>query len=490
MFRKSLISSATPCAADTKVRKPGLRAFAAQFGHFKPLAGLLLSILVAAAVWFAPLPGLSPQGQKALAVTLFTVIWWVFNLAPPAYTTFLMLMAYILLGLATPVQVFNLWTLPLMWLIIGSFLIAAAVTKSGLAERVATFFIIRYASSYRSLIVLTYGLGFVLSFLIPHPFPRALLLMSLMRAIIQKSGMNQADAASVGLSVFVSTTATSTILLTGDSTLNIATVGFSGLSLGWLDWPKYMAIPGLLASFLMMTLHLAIFRQTGPIQIDRSALEKEQQKRGSISRLEKVTLLWVGLALLAWCTDTLHGVDPAWVALLVVVGLSLPIIGEVLDARDLSTGVNWPILLFVVGAMAIGTVGKATGLADWLAVTLLPATPPRDPYLFAALVGGSTMLIHMLLGSALACMSIVAPPMVHYAVSAGWSPLFPALLVYTAVAIHYIFPFQHVAILLGQGETGGYNTRHVLKYGLPLTLVALLVLIPIEVTWWIILGLI
>jgi len=94
-----------------------------------------------------------------------------------------------------------------MWLIIGSFLIAAAVTKSGLAERLAYFFIIRYAGSYRSLIVLTYVLGFVLGFLIPHPFPRALLLMSLMRIILQKAGMNTADSASVGLSVFISTTA-------------------------------------------------------------------------------------------------------------------------------------------------------------------------------------------------------------------------------------------------------------------------------------------
>lgn len=491
MSKKSSISLTKPFAPDSQVRKPGFRTlFVTQLRRFKTLFGFLLSIALAITLWIAPLPGLSPQGQKTLAVTLFTVVWWVFNLVPPAYATLLMLVGYILLGLATPAQVFQIWTLPLMWLIISSFLIAAAVTKSGLAERVATFFILRFARSYRSLIVLTYVLGFVLSFLIPHPFPRALLLMSLMRVIIQKSGMNAADAASVGLSVFVATTATSTILLTGDSTLNLATVGFSGLALGWLDWPKYMAIPGILASLLMIILHLALFRQTGPVHIDRSALELEQQKRGAMTRLETVTLLWVGLALLLWATDSLHGIDPAWVALLVVVGLSLPKVGDVLDAKDLSTGINWPILFFVAGALAIGTVGKQTGLSDWLAASLLPATPPQNPYAFAALVGGATMLIHMLLGSALACMSIVAPPMVHYAVSAGWSPLFPALLVYTAVAIHYVFPFHQVNILLGQGETGGYSTRHVVKYGLPLTLVALIVLIPIEVTWWMILGLI
>ncbi|MCX6081374.1 MAG: SLC13 family permease [Chloroflexi bacterium] len=459
-------------------------------GFNRKLSGIILSLLLVAVLWWLPLPGdLSLAGRKTLIVTLFTVTWWVFNVVPPAYSTLLMLLGYLLLGLAGPEVVFKIWTLPLMWLIISAFLIAAAVTKSGLAERVAYFFMLRFASSYRSIIVLNYVLGFVLSFLIPHPFPRALLIMSLVRAIIKKAGINPVDAASLGLSVFVASTATSTILLTGDSTLNIATVGFSGVNLSWLGWAKYMAVPGLLASLLMLGLHLLVFRQTGPVQIDQAALRLEQQKLGKMSRPEIVTLLWVLAALLFWTTDFIHHIDPAWVALAAVVGLSLPFIGDVLDARDISTGVNWPIIFFVVGALAIGTVGRLTGMSDWLASSLLPAVPPQNPYAFAALIGGVTMLIHMVLGSALACMSIVAPPMVHYAVLAGWSPLVPALLVYTAVSTHYIFPFQHVAILLGQGETGGYNTRHVLTYGLPLTLVTLIVLVPIEITWWKILGL-
>ena len=459
-------------------------------GFNRKLSGIILSLLLVAVLWWLPLPGaLSLAGRKTLIVTLFTVTWWVFNVVPPAYSTLLMLLGYLLLGLAGPEVVFKIWTLPLMWLIISAFLIAAAVTKSGLAERVAYFFMLRFASSYRSIIVLNYVLGFVLSFLIPHPFPRALLIMSLVRAIIKKAGINPVDAASLGLSVFVASTATSTILLTGDSTLNIATVGFSGVNLSWLGWAKYMAVPGLLASLLMLGLHLLVFRQTGPVQIDQTALRLEQQKLGKMSRPEIITLLWVLAALLFWTTDFIHHIDPAWVALAAVVGLSLPFIGDVLDARDISTGVNWPIIFFVVGALAIGTVGRLTGMSDWLASSLLPAVPPQNPYAFAALIGGVTMLIHMVLGSALACMSIVAPPMVHYAVLAGWSPLVPALLVYTAVSTHYIFPFQHVAILLGQGETGGYNTRHVLTYGLPLTLVTLIVLVPIEITWWKILGL-
>ncbi len=78
------------------------------------LVGIGLSLLLAGAVWFAPLPGeLSQAGRATLAVTLFTVVWWIFNVTPPAYATLLMLLAYILLGLA-PILVEVTW-----WRIVG-----------------------------------------------------------------------------------------------------------------------------------------------------------------------------------------------------------------------------------------------------------------------------------------------------------------------------------------------------------------------------------
>jgi len=172
------------------------------------------------------------------------------------------------------------------------------------------------------------------------------------------------------------------------------------------------------------------------------------------------------------------------------VGLSLPWIGDILGPKELSTSVNWPIIIFVVGALAIGTVSSATVLSEWLATTLLPENPPENAFAYAGMVGGVTMVIHMVLGSALACMSIVAPPMVEYATSAGWSPIFPALLVYTAVEIHFLFPFHHVPMLLGEGETGGYSTAETIKYGLPLTIVAFIVMVAVQVPWWMLIGLV
>jgi di/tricarboxylate transporter len=239
----------------------------------------------------------------------------------------------------------------------------------------------------------------------------------------------------------------------------------------------------------MWGLQLLVFSPKHRLQINLPALQAAQAQQGSLSAAEKRTLAWIVLALLLWATEALHHLAPAWVAIGVAVGLALPVIGDVLHPPDFTNGINWPVLMFVVGALAIGTVGKETGMAQWLAQTLLPAVPPANPYVFALLIGVATIGIHMFLGSALAVMSIVAPPVVAYATAAGWSGLFPALLVYTAVQIHYLLPFQHVTILLGAGQAGRYGSSETLKYGLPLTALTLLVLL-LEVAWWQVVGLI
>jgi anion transporter len=456
----------------------------------RKLVAVVVSLIVLAGVWLMPTPnGLPVAGQRALAVTLFTVVWWVGGVMAPAYTTLLLCVGYIVLGPVPPATVFALWTSPLMWLTIGAFLIAAAVTKSGLATRVAYTLMSRYARSYASTVTLVYVLGFVLSILIPHPFPRTLLVMAVVGAIIEDSRMEPAGARALGFATFASATATSMILLTGDSLLNTASIGFAGVPVSWLGWATYMAVPGLVASVLMWGLQLLVFWPDRCLEINPQAVRAAAAHRGPLSAAEKRTLAWVVLALALWLTEPWHQVAAAWVALGAAVGLALPVVGDVLHPGDFTSGINWPILMFLVGTLAIGTVGTETGMAQWIAQVLLPAVPPANPYVFALLIGGITIASHMVMGSALAVMSIVTPSVVAYATGVGWSALVPALLVYTAVQIHYVLPFQHVTILLGAGPTGRYGSPETLKYGLPLTAVTVLVIL-LEVTWWQLVGLI
>jgi di/tricarboxylate transporter len=57
--------------------------------------------------------------------------------------------------------------------------------------------------------------------------------------------------------------------------------------------------------------------------------------------------------------------------------------------------------------------------------------------------------------------------------------------------MHYLLPFHNLAILVGEGETGGrYGDSEVLRLGLPLTIVVFIITVCVEISWWHLVGLI
>ena len=108
--------------------------------------GFIAGILVALIIHFLPLQGIEPAGQTCLALTLMTVVWWATQVAQSGYVGGIYLILLIVLGVAEPELVFKSWTGSTMYLIIGAYLIASAVKDSGLGERIAYAFIIKFVT--------------------------------------------------------------------------------------------------------------------------------------------------------------------------------------------------------------------------------------------------------------------------------------------------------------------------------------------------------
>lgn len=476
---------ATPSGAvgQQAAKKPFLSAY-------KREIGAILGVLVAALIMSVPIAGLSPEGQKCLAISLFGVIWWAMGVLQPGYTAFLMLVAWVLLDVAPAPVVFEMWTSPLVYLVIGGYLIAAAVNESGLGRRISYAFMVRFVSSYRSVIISAYVMGLLLSFLIPHPFPRSFLIMSIMVGLIKSANLPAKDAASIGLAVFAGSAPTSMWILTGDSLLNVVAGTVGGTTLSWLGWFKYMSVPGLAASALTCLTQLLVFKPTVEFKVDKEQLREEARQLGPMTGKEKRTLFWVGLAVLFWATDAFHGIHPGWIAALAAIGLALPRIGNVITPATWSS-VPMGTLFFLIAAMGIGKVGGYTGMNDWVANLVLPATAPTNPFVFAALVTAVAVCIHMVLGSVLAVLSIVAPTMITFAAAAGWDPLVGSLLSYIAILGHWILPMHSMNVLVGVGESGGrFSDMDAAKLGLPVTLVVFIVNVLVAIPWWMLTGLI
>lgn len=166
--------------------------------------GFVLGIVVFLLVKFLPLAELSSTveltvgGQTCLALTLATVVFWACGVAQPGFVGLLYCALLVLFKVcvvdtgaasisATVASTFSSWTKATMWLVIGSYLIASAVKESGLGDRIAYAFMLKFVRDAKSLIISIFALTFVLSLLIPHPFLRAFLILAVVSVIAESA---------------------------------------------------------------------------------------------------------------------------------------------------------------------------------------------------------------------------------------------------------------------------------------------------------------
>lgn len=472
----------------------------------KRYIGFFLAIVVFLLIKFVlPLDSLgsvalSEGGKNCLALSLGAVVMWACGVAQPGYTGILYCALLVLMQVvpdadgvpsmaATVAVAFGAWTKGTMWIVVGAYLIAGAVKDSGLGQRIAYAFMLKFVKSAKSLILSIFALTFVLALLIPHPFPRAFLILAVVSVIAESAGYGEDDRGKLGFLIFAAAVPCSMFFMTGDSTLNplVASYGANGgAAIGFVDWFIYMSVPMVVATLCTIVLALVLFKPSKELVYDREDVLAKQAALGKLSEKEIRTIVWLVIAIALWLT--VSGDYLAWVTLVIGVLMAMPVIGEVLTPASWSS-VDIKTLMFLTAAMAIGSVGGATGMNAWIADVVLPSTVPANPYLFALLVCALTMIIHMFMGSVMAGLGICVPAFLTFVQGTSVTPIAVALIVFTAINLHYILPFHNLAILVGEGkDAGGYTSKEAMKMGIPMTVVTFLVVL-VEAFWFSTLGL-
>ncbi|MBI5969511.1 MAG: anion permease [Deltaproteobacteria bacterium] len=106
---------------------------------FKIASAFLLFFIF---ILLPPFAGLSPQGQRVIAIVLLAIILWAIEALPVGISSILVL---ILLGVTKSVASFNDlfqgFRSPILYFLIGVMAMGGAIVKSGLAQRAAQVFL-------------------------------------------------------------------------------------------------------------------------------------------------------------------------------------------------------------------------------------------------------------------------------------------------------------------------------------------------------------
>ena len=131
-----------------------------RFERGRRRAGLVVAPLVFLVLYFMPIPALTEESHRLLAVIGFVLVFWLSEAVPLAVTALLGAVLNVLLGVAPAATVLAPFAHPLVFLFIGSFILAEAITLHGLDKRFA-FAIISIKFLQASPVRILFALGVI-----------------------------------------------------------------------------------------------------------------------------------------------------------------------------------------------------------------------------------------------------------------------------------------------------------------------------------------
>lgn len=349
--------------------------------------GLALGVSTFIVLLLIPPPaGLSDTAWHVMAAAVWIAVWWVTEAVHPSVTALLPLALFPPLHILTPQEVSAAYADHVIFLFMGAFLIALAMEKWGLHQRLALHVLSRVGASPQALSLGIMATTAAISMWVSN-VATTLIMLPIVIAVLDHAtaqGYDTRKGFGTALMLMVAYGASIGGVGTPVGTPpNVIFIGaFSRLfpeapPIGFFQWMLF-GVPTVVVMVLItwsyMTYIAFRFPTTG-WQADRQVLQSRLQALGPLSREEKrVALIAAATALLWIFREDLHLGNvtlPGWSSL-----LSPPV-----TVQDSTVAIVMAVVLFLIPADR----QKGTFLLDW-------QTAERLPWSVLILLGGGLAL--------------------------------------------------------------------------------------------------
>ncbi len=490
----------------------------AGLGRWHRQIGLIAAPVLCLSLWVIPIEGMGSEAHRLSGIMALMVCLWITEAIPPPVTALLGPALCVLTGVADIDRVFASFGDPIIFLLLGSFLLARAMLHHGLNRRIALHILgIHWIRGSPTRLMLAFGgsTAFISMWLSNSAstammFPVAVAILSEMaRSQSQRDGMEMSYTQlpySTGLMLLTAFAATVGGLATPVGTPpNLIGIGMIEehlkVELPFFQWmafgaPLSLLLLGFLVLYLSHTYRAepqVLAQAARQVLDDRaSAGPLQAGERNVLIAFGTTVFLWLlpaGVALIAgadsesyqWLRDHLPEAVVALIGAMLL--FLLPINwreGRFTLAWSQAIHIDWGTILLFGGGLAMGELMFSTRLADWLGREVSAA-------LGAHTILGVTVLFTFLAGlissvaSNTASASMVVPVAIAVAKAAGVDPLQPALGACLGASMGNMLPVSTApnAIVYGSGCV---PLPHMARAGLVLDLVGCLLTVGV-VLW-------
>ncbi|UCF06486.1 MAG: DASS family sodium-coupled anion symporter [bacterium] len=338
----------------------------------------LLVLAVALAAGFAVssigFPGLGEAGRITLGIFTVAAILWIVEPFPLYVTSFvIVILEVILLGrpdgpLAMDGRDYRIFLNPffdsVVVLLLGGFVMAQAVKRYGLDERITRRILRRVGSRPRILLLAIMATSAFLSMWISNTATTALMIAVAIPIIRSfPPGEPFRKAIILGIPFACNIGGIGTPIGTPPNAIALGILGSLGRGITFIEW-MFRGVPVVVVLIIACWLLLC---RLFPPGIEKVPLELGKETR--MDRQSKFILVVFASVVGLWLTSKWHGVPSLIVSLIPLVAFFGLRLLEDEDLREL----GWGILFVVGGGMSLGVAMRESGLSAWI-VNQIPFT--------------------------------------------------------------------------------------------------------------------
>ena len=454
--------------------------------------GLPLALLLMLAVWFMPkLPGLSVVGQKALSLFAGVFVLYLTEAIPLPITSLLIVPAAVLMGVVNLKTALEGFASSSVYLIVGAFLLATAMVKTKLAERITFKILECIGGSARNITLGVMLANICLAFLVPSSTARTAILLPVCISIIDLFKTEGRSRFAINLLLTLAfTNATIGAGILTATVPNPVTIDFivkaGGPLISYTDWLLYGFPPALLMTVITWGFIQWVYKpEQAEVPGGIDYIRNKLGSMGAMSSAEWRALSVFVLVVVLWATGKWTKIDPTTACLAVSGLFFLPKFG-VLDWNDANKGISWQIILIAGGGISLGDILMKTGAAKWLAVTIFNALGLAGSSILVILI--VLMLIiqymHLLFVGTTAMATAFIPIVLAMAQSANIPPMVLALPAGMIIGGYPLLMFYNTLPNILVYGTGKMRVEDFPKVGVVVCAIGCIVYALCAATYW------
>ena len=443
--------------------------------------GMPLAIIAFIVIMLIPMQGLSYPGHAAIALLVFAVIMWATETVHLAVTSLIILFIQPIIGVESFDSAVIGFANPIIFLMIGGFIIAEAIRKSGLATRLTYTMLNKFGTSPdRSIFVAVFSTG-ILSAWIENVVAFAMLL-PIIKEIIPLMGVDDPEKGKSNFAKAMVLGASYGSLAGGFGTEIGTAPNLMAAAYTHIPFANWMVFGFPLAIIMMLIIWKLLSRVFKPevsgIVGGNKTISNKLESLGPMKRVEKISLGILLFTIALWVTASWTGLNSYSVAL---IGAVLFFVFKVLDWRDAQNGVDWGLIVFFGGALSLGAALLNTGAAEWLITDIVSVlgSNPSTILIMVVLMIIAVCITQLMSNIALA--AILVPLSVTLAQAQGLPVGQYAVPVAIACSLSFMLPMADPTVAMAYG-TGYVKIKEILKAGVPLVVIGIIITIILLLT--------